>query len=148
MQQNCIILIFYKLKSIVYAISGIPSVSYFIAKTQKFCSAIQKQNESAYFPFYIRLIYNKTVIENNHERPNQTIVGKYGTCMLHIKSSSWSFFIIYSVVVITFWLSDTKYTYFKCLLAYAYCSLVVFRPLTTVLHLVLCCVIRSRSCHL
>ena len=42
MQQNCIILIFYKLKSIVYAISGIPSVSYFIAKTQTFCSAIQK----------------------------------------------------------------------------------------------------------
>ena len=35
-----------------------------------------------------------------------------------------------------------------CLLAYACCTLVLHRPLTTVLHLVLFCTMRSRSCHL
>jgi hypothetical protein len=35
-----------------------------------------------------------------------------------------------------------------CLLAYTCCTLVVHRPLTTVLHLVLFCALRSRSCHL
>ena len=34
------------------------------------------------------------------------------------------------------------------LLAYACCTLVVHRPLMTVIHLVLFCAIRSRSCHL
>jgi len=35
-----------------------------------------------------------------------------------------------------------------CLLAYACCTLVLHRPLTTILHLVLFCTMRSRSCHL
>ena len=47
----------------------------------------------------------------------------------------------------TIW-NKNEFKHVACLLAYACCTLVVHRPLTSVLHLVLFCDIRSRSCHL